>query len=79
MAEITDSTPASTVRAERADFDRALCDANTITSIIERLADHQISGGVMPAPSHFIWLADELSARLERIEVADMTMRSARA
>ncbi len=78
MANHAHTTPAS-VQATRDDFDRALCDANTITSIIDHLADHQMSGGVVPSPSLLIWLADELSQRLERIEVAEMTMRQARA
>lgn len=79
MAEHANSTPAPTAAAAHDDFDRALCDANTITGIIDHLADHQMTGGVMPAPSHFAWLAEELYQRLERIEVAEMTMRSARA
>lgn len=79
MAEHAHITPTSSTSATRDDFDRALCDANTITSIIDHLADHQMTGGVVPTPSHFIWLADELHQRLERIEVAEMTMRQARA
>ena len=74
MAVEAHSTPASTVPATREDFDQALCQAQTIALIISYLAD--VSD---PPNSAFGWLAEELNARLERIEVADMTMRSARA
>ena len=73
MADYACSTPASDVPATRDDFDEALSQAQTITLIISYLAD-------VSAPLSTIgWLAEELNARLERIEVADMTMRSARA
>ena len=63
--------------ATRDDFDQALTQAQTITLIISYLAD--VNGIGNPSPATFGWLADELNERLERIEVADMTMRKARA
>ncbi len=63
--------------ATREDFDQALSQAQVITDIIGQLADHSIGGSGKPCASLFAWLADELDARLERVEVADMTMRGA--
>lgn len=78
MAEHAHSTPTPTVSATRDDFDQALCQAQTNTLIISYLAD--VNGIGNPSPATFGWLAEELNERLERIEeVADMTMRSARA
>ncbi len=64
---------AATVEA----FDEALSEANIITDIIGKLSDGSIAGGVVSCASLYAWLADELSARLERIEVAGMTLREA--
>ena len=76
MAEHAHSIPTSAAPATRDDFDQALCQAQTITLIMSYLADFSGIGG--PSLGTFGWLAEELNARLERIEVADMTMRSAR-
>ncbi len=61
----------------REDFHEALSQAQLITDIIGQLADYSIGGSGKPCASLFAWLADELDARLERVEVADMTMRGA--
>lgn len=84
MAEhdYTPSPPAAQTperSAAREDFHEALSQAQIITDIIGQLADHSIGGTGKPCASLFAWLADELDARLERIELAGMTMRSARA
>lgn len=63
--------------ATREDFDQALSQAQIITDIIGQLADHSIGGSGKPCASLFAWLADELDVRLERVEVADQTMRRA--
>ena len=68
----TISTPASALAATRDDFDQALCQAQTITLIISYLAD--VNGVGNPSLATFAWLAEELNARVERIEVADITM-----
>ena len=60
-------------------FDDALSEANIITDIIGKLADGEIGGGIVSCASLYGWLADELSARLDRIEVAGMTLRGERA
>ena len=71
MAEHASSIPKP---AASEDFDQALSEAQIINRIISYLAE------VSTAPnSVFAWLAEELDARLERIEVADMALRSARA
>ncbi len=76
----TSSPPAAQTperSATREDFDEALSQAQLITDIIGQLADHSIGGSGKPCASLFAWLANELDARLERVEVADMTMRRA--
>jgi len=77
MANHAHSTTASAVPATLEDFDQALCQAQIITLIISYLAD--VNGVGNTPQSAFGWLAEELNARLERIEVAEMTMRQARA
>ena len=79
MAEHAHSISTPTVSAAREDFDQALTQAQVINGIIVHLADASISITAKPCFSLFAWLAEELEARLERIEVADMTMRSTRA
>ena len=73
----TTSTPTPTMSATRDDFDQALSQACVIADIIGKLADASIGTAATPCASLFAWLAEELNARLERIEVADMTMRRA--
>ncbi len=65
--------------ATRDDFDQALSQARVITDIIGQLADGAMGGTATPCASLYAWLAEELDARLKRIEVADQTMRRARA
>jgi len=79
MAETTDSTTVPTARATRENFDQAFSDARIINDIIRRLANGDISSSDQTCASLYAWLAQELDARLERVEVADQTMRSARA
>ncbi len=78
----TPSTPAALTpdrSATRDDFDQALSQAQVITEIIGQLADGAMSGTAKPCASLYAWLAEELEVRLERIEVADQTMRRAQA
>ncbi len=82
MAEhdYTPSPPAAQTperSATREDFDQALSQAQIITDILGQLADGSISGTAKPCASLYAWLAEELEVRLERIEVADQTMRRA--
>ena len=72
QAENLHTTPACAAPTAHEEFDQALVQAQTITLIISFLAD---VNGVGNTPlSAFGWLAEELNARLERIEVADMAM-----
>ncbi len=59
------------------DFDEALMQAQIINDIIAMLAAGQIGEIAQPCGSLFDWLASELKGRLERIEVAGMTLRRA--
>lgn len=72
MAEHAYSITAS---AMQDDFDEALSEAH----IMGQLADAAISTTAAPSAALFDWPIDELQGRLERIEVADMTMRKVRA
>ena len=77
MAEC-DHTPPRSAPATLGNFDEALSEAQTIGSIIGHLALAEIGGHGKVDASMFDWLASELGARLERVEVAgNMLMRRA--
>lgn len=57
------------------DFDRALSDVRTIAGIVKLLAFSELETTTQVDGAAYAWLADELDARLERVEVAGMTMR----
>ena len=79
MAEKASNTPAPNAPTARENFDQAFSDARIITDIIGNLADGDISSSVQACASLYAWLAQELDGRLDRVEVADQAMRSARA
>ena len=74
MAEHAHSIPTSSASATRDDFDEALTQAQIINDIIDRRSDASM-GTPEPCAALIGWLSDQLRARLERIEVADQTMR----
>lgn len=75
----TARAPLTDQSATREDFDRAFSQARIITDIIAELANGAVGGSATTSDSLYSWLAEELEVRLERIEVADQTMRRARA
>ncbi len=74
MAEHAHITSPNPPPATLEDFDEALSEAQTIGDIIAHLALAEIGGHDTVEASVFDWLASELRARLERVEVAGNTL-----
>lgn len=81
MAECNCNTPhrvASRPPATAQDVEDALFEAQVIHQLLEVLASAVIHERIPPMGGAFQWLADELGARLERMEAGYMTMWGAK-